>query len=69
MKIERMWHLKPTLIPVVVGALSTVKKKKKGGYKRIFTTNPWKAKSNRNPENCTNKHTTYSEKRVVILNQ
>ena len=24
-EIERMWHLKPTLIPVVVGALGTVK--------------------------------------------
>ena len=26
MEIERMWHLKPTYIPVVVGALGTVKK-------------------------------------------
>ena len=25
-KIERMWHLKTTLIPAVVGALGTVKK-------------------------------------------
>ena len=32
MEIERMWHLKPTYIPVVVGALGTVKKR----YKRIF---------------------------------
>ena len=41
-----MWHLKPTLMPVVMGALGTVKKR----YKRIFKTNPWKANSNRNPE-------------------
>ena len=26
-EIKRMWHLKPTLIPVIVGALGTVKKK------------------------------------------
>ena len=32
MEIERMWHLKPTHIPIVVGALGTVKKR----YKRIF---------------------------------
>ena len=38
-------------------------------YKRIFTTNPYKAKSNKNPDNCTNKHSTYSEKSVVTLNQ
>ena len=25
-EIEQMWHLKPTSIPVVVGALDTVKK-------------------------------------------
>ena len=25
-EIEQMWHLKPTLIPLVVGALGTVKK-------------------------------------------
>ena len=25
-EIKRMWHLKPTLIPVVMGALGTVKK-------------------------------------------
>lgn len=25
-EIERMWHLKPTLIPIVVGALGTIKK-------------------------------------------
>ena len=64
-EIKRMWHLKPTLIPVIVGAFGTVKKR----YKRIFTTNPWKVKSNRNPENCTNKHSTYSEKSVVNLIQ
>ena len=38
-------------------------------YKQILTTNPWKTKSNRNPENCTNKHSTYSEKSVVNLSQ
>ena len=36
-EIEIMWHLKPTLIPVVVEALATVKE----GTKRVFTTNPW----------------------------
>ena len=35
-------------------------------YKRIFTTNSWKGNSNRNPENCTNKHSTYSEKSVFV---
>ena len=25
-EIERIWHLKPKLIPVVVGALGTIKK-------------------------------------------
>ena len=55
-EIEQMWQLKPTSIPVVVGALGTVKKM----YKGIFITNSWKAKSNRNPENCTKKHSTYS---------
>ena len=35
-------------------------------YKRIKTTSAWKAKSNRNPEKCTNKHST-NEKSVVKL--
>ena len=26
MEMEQMWHVKPTLIPAVVGALGTVKK-------------------------------------------
>ena len=38
-------------------------------YKRIFTTNPWETQSNKNPENFTKKHSTYSEKSVIYLNQ
>ena len=39
--IEQIWYLKPTLIPLVMGALVTVK-----NVQMKFTTNPWKAKSN-----------------------
>ena len=60
-----MWQLKTTLITAVVGALGTEQKR----YKRIFTTNPRKAKSNRNPEKRTNNHNTYSEKNVFNINQ
>ena len=35
--------------------------------KRIFATNSWRAKSNRNPENCTNEQNTYSQKSIVNL--
>ena len=35
--------------------------------KRIFATNSWRAKSNRNPEYCTNEQNTYSQKSIVNL--
>ena len=55
-----MWQLKTTLITAVVGALGT---------EQIFTTNPRKAKSNRNAEKRTNNHNAYSEKNVFNINQ
>ena len=34
-EIQKMWHLKVTLIPLVIGALGTIKKKTEGHIKRI----------------------------------
>ena len=52
-----MWHQKSTLISVVVGDLGAVKK----DTNKIFTTDSWNVKTNRNPENCTNRRKTNSE--------
>ena len=63
-KIERIWYLKPTLIPVILGVFGTVKKVQVNIYNKS-----WKAKSNRKPESCTSKPSKYSEKNIVNLNQ
>ena len=35
-EIERMWHLKPTFVPVIVGALGTVKKVQTNIYNKYL---------------------------------
>ena len=34
-EIQKMWHLKVTIVPVVIGALGMIKKKPEGHIKRI----------------------------------
>ena len=63
-EIKQIWYLKPTLIPVILGAFGTVKKVQVNIYNKS-----WKAKSNRKPESCTSKPSKYSEKNIVNLNQ
>ena len=64
-EIEQMYHLKPPLTPVVAGALGMVKKVQTNIYNKSLE-NQVEQKSRKLYKY---KHSTYSEKKVVNLDQ